>query len=130
MMQSGYCELYGFWWSYMPLAFLYLGTRRYVYMRNRSINTDDNSTYKDLELGTIIFGDKVLYVYYRADTPSFSTFLPTALEMIGSLRINESVITEPVPSSSPSRSIITSTAATPCSQVYYIWWEYSYRCWT
>jgi hypothetical protein len=75
------------------------------------INTDDNSTYKDLELGTIIFGDKVLYVYYRADTPSFSTFLPTALEMIGSLRINESVITEPVPSSSPSRSIIASTAA-------------------
>ena len=31
--------------------------------------------------------------------------------MIGSLRINESVITEPVPSSSPSQSIIASTAA-------------------
>jgi hypothetical protein len=60
-------------------------------LKYSDINNDDKSSYTALELGTIISG-KVIFVVYSANSPSFSTFLSTALKMIGSLRLNEHAI--------------------------------------
>jgi hypothetical protein len=86
----------------------------YFARQNLAISvTDNNSTYRELELGTIISG-KVLYLDYYAETPSFSKIFPTALKMINSLRINRSAIAEltPSPSSlSSSNNTATSTSS-------------------
>jgi hypothetical protein len=60
-------------------------------LKYSDVNNDDKSPYMALELGTIISG-KVLFVVYAADSTSFSTFLPTVLKMIDSLRLNEHAI--------------------------------------
>jgi hypothetical protein len=59
----------------------------------------NNSTihYPVLDVGTIISG-KQLVLEYIADRPSFSTFLPTALKMINSLKIDKAAIEQLTPS--------------------------------
>ena len=61
-----------------------------------STNTEDNSTYNTLELGTIISG-RVLLIDYIADSYSFHKFLPATLSMINSLRIDKSIIEQSTP---------------------------------
>jgi hypothetical protein len=65
-------------------------------LKYSDVNNDDKSPYAALELGTIISG-KVLFVVYSADSTSFSTFLPTVLKMIDSLRLNEHAIEQITP---------------------------------
>jgi hypothetical protein len=65
-------------------------------LKYSDVNNDDKSPYMALELGTIISG-KVLFVVYAADSTSFSTFLPTVLKMIDSLRLNEHAIEQITP---------------------------------
>jgi len=85
-------------------------------------NTNDNSEYTALEIGAII-SDKVLIVQYRADSPSFTKFLPTALKMIGSLRINETAVAQtvkPTPSETaapPESSISPSPSEEPSQNI-------------
>jgi hypothetical protein len=56
-----------------------------------------------LDVGTIISG-KLLVAHYITDPPSFSTFLPTALKIINSLRIDKAAIYS-LEISHPSRQI-------------------------
>ena len=50
----------------------------------------ENIEYTQLELGTIISSGLVFYIDYRAESPTFSTFLPTVWKIINSLKIDES----------------------------------------
>ena len=64
-----------------------------------------------LDVGTIISG-KQLVVHYIADPSSFSTFLPTALKIINSLRIDKAAIERLTPAQSSQQS----TAGGPSSE--------------